>query len=263
MKILIAGDSFAEVGVVHPEYSWSYLLEKHTGWNIENIGLGGTSLEWTFKKLLNIKKTKSFSSYDKIIIFITNQSRCYIPGNLKVIIKNKINENFVVDINAYTASYDNVLYWLDFIEDKNSKEYKALFAAKLYYEHLYDPDTSSIRHKHMIYEIINSIPFGKLILIPCFETYNIIPSELNKTNFILYNVSLREHDHLPNEFKKTADFFRSYSEQPIHRNHLTMNNKAVLVQHLLNLISQGSSDITYNDFSYMSIDDFHQNFCKK
>lgn len=235
-KLLIAGDSYASETFKfrnqpsqNKEYSWSYLLEKK--YQITNIAHAGTCLYWTYKQLTE----QNFDNFDKVIVCVTTHGRLTLKTpNEKIGIFSLPNYSTVLSRLKTNPKF--FLYELDW--------------AKYYYENYYDEDIELIKYEAVLHKLINLVPKNKLILIPAFpplfiDYYFNIP-------FSLKDITNKEIDW-HSDFKK---MHMLYSETDQHVNHMSMENKIIFANLIEELVEQGHTDITLDNFVPLDKENF-------
>ena len=247
MKILITGDSFAAphwnsqiqtsdyINAVNlsSETSWARLLEKTYNWQVTNLAVSGSSLEYSYFEL----KKSNLASYDKVIVVVTNPGR--VPYN---------------DNNPVCLHFPNLVTvekYLSIMPNLSPVEKEHVLAAKSYYEHIYNPELTLVHFEAVLKRIIKVVPANKLILIngccsePSFQHY-----------FHYYPVMLGSITDLEIPQFDFHQIKQDFVETDLHINHLTLENKVILSKVVYDLCTTGFSDVVLSDFKKMNPDDF-------
>ena len=229
MNILIAGDSFAEVG----PYSWSNYLRINTGWQIKNIAKSGTSFPWTYKQLCKEK----LDTYDAVIVVLTDPSRCYNPGKIQI-----------TNYNHACYNLDNKIYQNSFEENLNQ-------AVKYFYEFIFDHELAVINYLCLANKLKTMIPNLYFIIGSGYDNMTDDIRSLSNHKFTLVDIFQYEIENLP-EIKnvyqgKMFNLITQYKESFEHINHLTIPNKKLLAKYFQEFIITGHSNIILEDFHQM------------
>jgi len=226
MNLLIAGDSFARPGKTPDFFGWSDILSQQYNYNITNIAASGTSLHWTYKRLMSYQS--NFNNFDKIIVFVTQCGRStinvtYDMDNLLELAKYRAPHS--KDIGNLLRRFPN--------EDK--LYYEELEAVKLYDLHLKHTNFEFFFYKKLIKKIFEIVPRNKLILIqsyPCPEDL----VHLFSASFSMTQICLEEVASV----HKTSlhGLHKVYNEQvhTTHMNHMTPENREIFASYINRLI---------------------------
>lgn len=237
MKILIAGDSYADSWQSKPclkEFSWTSILQKKYKWTITNVGAGGSSLAYTYLKL----KKSNLQSYDKVIVVITSAGRVLHNDGLPHFCNLNTAESLLKSIDAGQVS---------FLE----RDRKIALAIIGYYNHIYNHELDHIYYEALFKKIIELVPVDKLILI------NGCGNDKLSSNWHLpvklVDITAYEIEDLGITL---SDSQRLWGETNLHANHLSRENKYILVEEIKNLCENGTSSIAITDFKKVTADDF-------
>jgi len=244
MKILIAGDSFAQCDDMNSQFentkSWCVKLRDITGYSFTNIAAGGSSLLYTYKQL---KYMNNLNEYDKIIVMITT------PGRI----------SFNIDNTKFSKHFVNYSWVLHEISKSKTEVDPVANAAKLYYEYIYDEELDLIAHYEYVDQIRNRIAKDKLLLIKTTEeSYH-----SNFDNNIIMNkiggFELKNFFHL-----LIGDNRNQFVENYInHANHMTDANNTLFAMHIKNLLEGSKEPFDYDKVITMDQSEFDKSFTRK
>ena len=226
-KILVAGDSYAEPG----NFSWTSLLAKKTGWSIKNIARRGTSLAWTYKQLAK----ENLSKFDNVIVIITDPNRIYTansphPCNLEM------TERFLRD------------------NDARAEHYEIHLAARHYYEYFFDLELALIQQEALL---VKMRQMGDNIIF-IRGIYDGSDLGFVKNDFNLIDVTRKEIQSIDKKLVKQLE--KTYFESKFRINHMSIENKNVLVEYIHDVITIGHSDITIDSFFSLDENSFNKYF---
>jgi hypothetical protein len=251
MNILIAGDSFCIEGAHRDsKFAWTRQLENMlTGSNVTCVGQGASSV---FSALQQVKKQLSVgSSYDTVIVLITNQDRLYqtvepILSSLRLAMIHK---------DLYTKSNLNDDRVLNKIE-----------AVRLYFEHLYEPEFHTFMLDACLKELQSICGNRRLILFPAFPVYAesvFANSLLNGYGFSLLDICGRENIEYDKQFGNDSwrgNFSECHAigDSPIGKvNHMSTRNQIILARYFAETIRYGKSALGLNDFEILPKQNFN------
>jgi hypothetical protein len=243
MKILIAGDSYAECDMNYSVNSWCYALKSICNHDITNIARGGTSLAWTYKRILEAKNSNDWHTYDKVIVVVTSHGRAYTRRSLTL---PKIkNEDQITNYDIMLKNLQN--------KNKNDEPYYEEFVAvKGWFEYIYDNEIEIITHKGLIEEIKKIIPEDKLILI------NGCANPIHFKDHFKYDIFLNNITNyeilkvLPDGLDRSI-----YRESKIISNHMTPSNNLKVAIYIKNILEGMNPTFDLNNFDKISPNDFH------
>lgn len=161
--LFVFGDSFAQDW----PGSWTILLSKMRNMKLNNYGLGGSCLEYSLIKLLEVSKQQKFNSGDIVIFVLTNPSRLDL-------------EEFVTS-NA-TSSY--MIHHKRSIEKLNDKDFLVKYHDKR--------SKDMIENKHILYlsflkVLASQNPEVQFLAIPAFPQVQTASIIENTSNFLFVN----------------------------------------------------------------------------
>jgi hypothetical protein len=243
MKILIAGDSYAQCNMNYSVNSWCYTLKSICNYDITNIAFGGTSLAWTYKRILEAKNSNDWHTYDKVIVVITNHGRGYTR---RILTLPKIEDEDRI------SSYNILLGKLQNKNKNNDPYYDEFIAAKGWFEHIYDNEIEIITHKGLIEEIKKIIPEDKLILI------NGCADPIIFKDHFKYDICLKKitENEILKVLPKGLDYL-IYRESRIMVNHMTPSNNLRVAIYIKNILDGMNPTFDLSNFDKISPYDFH------
>jgi hypothetical protein len=241
MKILIAGDSYAQCDMNYSVNSWCYTLKSICNHDITNIAWGGTSLAWTYKRILEAKNSNDWHTYDKIIVVITDPGRGYT--------RRQLTES-IPKTEELLTYYNFVLKVLK--NNENNPYYNEFLAVKTYMEYIKDSDIEIVLHRGLIEEIKKIVPEDKLILINGCADHNTFK------NHFRYDICLKDITRyevlkvLPNGLDLSI-----YRESRIMTNHMTPSNNLRVAIYIKNILEGMNPTFDLNNFDQIYPHDFH------
>ena len=249
MKILVAGDSYAQCDMFYSVNSWCYALKSICNHDITNIAWGGTSLAWTYKRILEAKNSNDWHTYDKVIVVVTNHGRGYTRRSL-TLPKIKSEDQLV--------SYDIMLKNLQNKNKNDEPYYDEFIAVKDWFEYIYDHEIEIITHKGLIEEIKKIIPEDKLILI------NGCANPIHFKDHFKYDICLKEITEnelslltLLKDKWGSPSWHLLYKESRIMTNHMIPSNNLKVAIYIKNILEGMNPTFDLNNFDKISPNDFH------
>ena len=220
MKIAIFGDSFAAPGGPH---GWPDLLADTHQHNIKNFAQGGSSLFWSYKKLLT-----HIGKVDVVIFVVTTPGRLYYPDDD---LQQHICNSWCVDAGLAGKT--------DLVNISNRPLYQA---AKEYFSHLAQPDFDWYVHDQIVKSIdeLCAKQNKRLILIPAFEQN--VPYQ-NIFTFSLYDVTTEE-------LKATFGDTVYKTEKSTRANHMSQENNRRLAKIVNDLLQGNLSTVNIDSFEF-------------
>lgn len=220
MIIGIFGDSFADPR--RPPGGWPNLLASTYQHNVKNFARGGSSLFWSYKKLL-----AHIHEVDLVVLVTTNSGRIYYP--------NDNLQSFCTPWGADAGLSGKT----NGVNISNRPLYKA---ANDYFLHLQQADFDWYVHDQIIKSIQELCvqKNRKLLLIPAFKEnvqYQTIFS------FPLIDITYKELEATFND-KKMRE------ETHIRPNHMSLENNRRLAKIVNDLLQGNLPTVTIDDFEF-------------
>jgi hypothetical protein len=251
MKILIAGDSFCSA-LCHEDskFAWTQQLGNILpGSAVTCVGQGASSV---FSALLQVKKQLSIdSSYDTVIVLITNQDRLY-----------QTVEPIISTLRM--AMIHKELYKKSNLND--DRIFNKIEATRMYYEHLYEREFHTFMLDACLKELQSVCDNRRLILFPAFPVYAesvFAGSLLNNHGFSLLDVCGRENTEYDKQFGNDSwrggfTECQALGDSQIGKiNHMSAKNQAILARYFAETIRNGKSALGLNDFEILPKEDFN------
>jgi hypothetical protein len=205
-----------------------------------------------FSALLQVRKQLSIdSSYDTVIVLITNQDRLY-----------QTVEPIISTLRM--AMIHKELYKKSNLND--DRIFNKIEATRMYYEHLYEREFHTFMLDACLKELQYVCGNRRLILFPAFPVYAesvFAGSLLNGHGFSLLDVCLRENTEYNKQFGNDTwrgDFSEhlAHGDIPIGKiNHMSAKNQATLARYFAETIQHGKSTLGLNDFEILPKKDFN------
>lgn len=229
MKIAIFGDSYADPYVnVERKWgiSWARLLAENYNYKIENFGMKGSNLWWSYEKFL-----ENYEKFDQIIFVVT------APGRLSSI--EKIDEGKHLHMPGLEV--------INFFEQNNKDNeflLKIYHSMKDYFLYFQNDRQEEFLHNKTIEEIINKCNLNKkpLALIPAFKDslhyQTIFKMPLSKINLKEQTINTG----IDNEFV--------FEKKHTRANHMSKQNNEIFAQLVHEIIQGTRTSVTMDDFVF-------------
>jgi hypothetical protein len=243
MKILIAGDSYAASNG-YQSNSWAEQLKTIGDYDITNIAYGGTSLPWTYKKLMS----QNINDFDKVIVVVTSFGRGYTRRSLH----SEIHDNA-----KHMVNYESLCKKLALMS-KDDPLYDEFIAVKMYFEHIYDHELQQIYHLALIDRIKAKIPDEKLILI---NGCNIPPFIKKKFNNNMNMIEITQYELKNLNINLNVDFFLKYIDSKNHPNHMTPLNNLRVARYVKELIEGNIPFFNLDEYDTIDAQDLQLYYC--
>ena len=228
-KILILGDSFADVGAKHyHQYEpWAKILARLIGDDIVNMAVGGSSLYYAYQLFEQYQK-----DFERIILVETNSGRKYkhIPALDHTLHKSSCH---------FTQAVYNNNLWKQKL-DKSNSDYlaglKTLEAIESFYLYVYDYNEYELYHQLMLEQIKRIRP--DIIVVPAFKN-------VYQTYTVLSDISDLELEHYGLTY---LDMHSDNGRVDLRRCHMSKENNEILAHKMVQWLDGLPVTIDLKDF---------------
>lgn len=224
MTIGIFGDSFADG--VNYGISWTKLLQKRYSLDIKNYARWGSSVFWSYRKLLS-----AIDEIDTIVFVLTDSLRLYHPDEKYQPVSTLFMAQHLLKKNSLS-----------------SKEVAVYKAAEQYHIHLADRTFHDFVQDQVVKEVqvLAQLHDKKLIIVPAYPC-----SIKYQTTFKIPLIDIT--------WKEIRTNFgdRVYREEKnqFRANHMSKENNEVLAAKMAEILSGKPTSVTLDDFIFTKYDD--------
>lgn len=241
-KLLIIGDSFADVGPVHFHDSpaWTSILAKESGYKVINKGIGGGSMYYAVRNFNWCE-----AECEKIILVVTTPGRLYCP----IPAAHPADES--------SSHHTQNLFYNELWKQKLDKTHpgylsgvRTLDAISAFYTYVYNFEEYDYYHKLMLNDIVTRRP--DTIVVPgCFPIG--IPGSQNPMS--LWNISDMELKHYGLNHDSISGFD---ARTDIRRCHMSAENNRIVAEQAKEWLKGAPVNLKLEDFKkpHEPIDDY-------
>lgn len=152
-KLWILGDSY---GAAHPEFSNTYTERLHGDYDLKILAESGTSVDWSFTKLLYTITEEPHTQDTSVVFFLTDVTRQYW--------------DFFEDCDHWIARHLAEGSWERLPRSKSKIYKKYQNFAQTFFVNLYPRYYEINNEKNISFLNMYAQQFEKIIVFPCFES---------------------------------------------------------------------------------------------
>jgi hypothetical protein len=211
------------------------------GCEVTCLGAGASSLFFAFQELRAQLETQE---YDYYIFLFTHYTRFYMPtapGISSLPHAQKLSVQYKSQI-LDTPQHD-VAVW------------EKICAAEMYYKHLQQDSLDQFVFESILEKSAELLKGKKYIFFPCFESFKDSPIAIKYMGhhpFTGQSVVERENLNFKRRLANNVGQVRWIENLELRHNHMTASNQKTLACYMLDLITQGHSNITLKDFEIIT-----------
>jgi|LauGreDrversion4_2_1035121.scaffolds.fasta_scaffold257509_2 hypothetical protein len=223
MKIGIFGDSFASPNKLNPSRTWVEILNEK--YDIVNHAVTGSNLYYSVTEV-----KKYYTSYDKIILIVTQPSRLQVPEHIPLIGEDRFIQPWVLEVPVKL--------------DANTLQKLVWQAGKQYYSYLQDTTYDEYIHNLMLKDIKETVP--NIILVPAF-----LNSWTNVDSAIV-QITLKENKSWNLDWDYIIENLKD-----IRNCHMTEESHTIFAMHVEKWLNNEPVHINLDDFVTTTNKDFY------